>query len=166
MAICLSFPFSWVAQPGAWGLPLLGADFLCHFLSPKLNRGSGAQPLLVLVFSTASYPQLVWSSKLVRGSRRPLLPGAVFSTASFSNSLTPTPQKKPWISCALSYIIVQCPLRHRADITVMQKLNTWMRLIAFHIAPIPLGKVWIQLFSLQLWVNSKTDKVLQPWLGN
>ena len=24
---------------------------------------------------------------------------------------------------------------------------------AFHIALIPLGKVWIQLFSLQLWVN-------------
>ena len=31
------------------------------------------------------------------------------------------------------------------------------RLIAFHIALIPLGKVWIQLFSLQLWVNSRID---------
>ena len=31
------------------------------------------------------------------------------------------------------------------------------RLIAFHIALIPLGKVWIQLFSLQLWINSRTD---------
>ena len=30
-------------------------------------------------------------------------------------------------------------------------------LIAFHIALIPLGKVWIQLFSLQLWVNSRVD---------
>ena len=30
-------------------------------------------------------------------------------------------------------------------------------LIAFHIAQIPLGKVWIQLFSLQLWVNSRAD---------
>ena len=28
---------------------------------------------------------------------------------------------------------------------------------AFHIALIPLGKVWIQLFSLQLWVNSRAD---------
>ena len=27
--------------------------------------------------------------------------------------------------------------------------------IAFHIALIPLGKVGIQLFSLQLWVNSR-----------
>ena len=31
---------------------------------------------------------------------------------------------------------------------------SWTRLIAFQIALIPLGKVWIQLFSLQLWVNS------------
>ena len=30
----------------------------------------------------------------------------------------------------------------------------------FHIARIPLGKVWIQLFSLQLWVNSRADWVL------
>ena len=30
-------------------------------------------------------------------------------------------------------------------------------LFAFHIALIPLGKVWIQLFSLQLWVNSRVD---------
>ena len=29
--------------------------------------------------------------------------------------------------------------------------------LTFHIALIPLGKVWIQLFSLQLWVNSRTD---------
>ena len=29
------------------------------------------------------------------------------------------------------------------------------RLIAFHIVLIHLGKVWIQLFSLQLWVNSR-----------
>ena len=35
------------------------------------------------------------------------------------------------------------------------KSLTW--LIAFHIALIPLGKVWIQLFSLQLWVNSRAD---------
>ena len=40
------------------------------------------------------------------------------------------------------------------------------RNIAFHIALIPLGDVWIQLFSLQLWVNSRTDCVLRPWLGN
>ena len=40
------------------------------------------------------------------------------------------------------------------------------RTIAFHTALIPLGKVWIQLFSLQLRVNCRTDWVLQPWWGN
>ena len=44
--------------------------------------------------------------------------------------------------------------------------KSWTRLIAFHIALIPLGKVWIQLFSLQLWVNSRADWFLQPWWGN
>ena len=34
----------------------------------------------------------------------------------------------------------------------------------FHL--ILLGKVWIQLFSLQLWVNSRADLVLRPWWGN
>ena len=37
------------------------------------------------------------------------------------------------------------------------EFKSWTRLIAFHIALIPLGKVWIQLFSLQLWVNSRAD---------
>ena len=46
------------------------------------------------------------------------------------------------------------------------EFKSWPRLITFHIALIPLGKVWIQLFSLQLWVNSRTDWVLQPWIGN
>ena len=32
-------------------------------------------------------------------------------------------------------------------------------LIAFHIALILLGKVWIQLFSLQLWVNSEATSL-------
>ena len=33
MAISVSFPFSWAALPGAWGLPLLGAGFLYRILS-------------------------------------------------------------------------------------------------------------------------------------
>ena len=40
------------------------------------------------------------------------------------------------------------------------EFKSWTRLIAFHIALIHLGKVWIQLFSLQLWVNSRTHWVL------
>ena len=50
--------------------------------------------------------------------------------------------------------------------TRRHEFKSWTRLIAFHMALIPLRKVWIQLFSLQLWVNSRTDLVLQPWRGN
>ena len=45
----------------------------------------------------------------------------------------------------------------RRNWTRRHEFKSWTRLIAFHIALIPLGKVWIQLFSLQLWVNSRTD---------
>ena len=34
MAISVSFPFSWAAQPGAWGSASLAADFLYRILSP------------------------------------------------------------------------------------------------------------------------------------
>ena len=59
-----------------------------------------------------------------------------------------------------------CNGYRRRKWTRRNDFKSWTRFIAFHIALIPLGKVWIQLFSLQLWVNSKTDCVLQPWLGN
>ena len=59
-----------------------------------------------------------------------------------------------------------CSRYRRRKWTRRHEFKSWMRLIAFHIALIPLGKVWIQLFSLQLWVNSRTDWILQPWWGN
>ena len=46
--------------------------------------------------------------------------------------------------------------RHR-NWTRRHEFKSWTILIAFHISLIPLGKVWIQLFSLRLWVNSKAD---------
>ena len=55
---------------------------------------------------------------------------------------------------------------HRRKWTRQHEFKTWTRLIAFHITLIPLGKVWIQLFSLQLWVNSRADWFLQPWWRN
>ena len=68
------------------------------------------------------------------------------------------------------YVIIgRCPWcnSYRPRIwTRRYEFNSWTRLIAFHIALISLGKVWIQLFSLQLWVNSRTDWVLPPWWGN
>ena len=36
----------------------------------------------------------------------------------------------------------------------------------FHKAPILLRKVWIQLFSIQLWLISRADLVLKVWYGN
>ena len=50
-----------------------------------------------------------------------------------------------------------CSRYRRRKWTRRYEFKSWTRLIAFHIALIALGKVWIQLFSLQLWVNSRTD---------
>ena len=64
---------------------------------------------------------------------------------SFSCSVI-TVWRCPWCNCY-----------RRRKWTRRHEFKSWTRLIAFHIALIPLGKVWIQLFSLQLWVNSRTD---------
>ena len=45
--------------------------------------------------------------------------------------------------------------------TRRHEFKSWTRLIEFHIVLIPLGKVWIQLFSLQLWVNSLGEATCQ-----
>ena len=50
-----------------------------------------------------------------------------------------------------------CNGYRRRKWTRRHEFKSWIWLISFHIALIPLGKVWIQLFSLQLWVNSRTD---------
>ena len=59
-----------------------------------------------------------------------------------------------------SIMSMRCPwcsgYRHRKWKRRLE-FKSWTRLIAFHIALIPLRKVWIQLFSLQLRVNSRTD---------
>ena len=50
-----------------------------------------------------------------------------------------------------------CNGYRRRKWTRRHELKPWSRQIAFHIALIPLGKVWIQSFSLQQWVHSRTD---------
>ena len=42
------------------------------------------------------------------------------------------------------------------------EFKSWTRLIAFHIALIPLGKVWIQLFSLPVKLRLKIDLASYP----
>ena len=58
------------------------------------------------------------------------------------------------------YLVRKCPWCYgyrRWKWTRRHEFKSWTRLIAFHTALIPLGKVWIQLFSLQVWVNSRAD---------
>ena len=59
-----------------------------------------------------------------------------------------------------------CNGYRRRKWTRRHEFKSWTRLIAFPIALIPLGKVWIQSFTLQLWVNSRANWVLQSWWGN
>ena len=40
------------------------------------------------------------------------------------------------------------------------EFKSWTKLFTFYKALIPFGKVWIQLISLQLWINCRADWVL------
>ena len=67
-----------------------------------------------------------------------------------------------YFSCVSVCSVFECSVSititlRRRKWTRRHEFKSWTRLIAFHIALIPLGKVWIQLFSLQLWVNSRAD---------
>ena len=61
----VSFPFTYAAQPAAWGHTMLGAGFLYHILSPtdqvsKLNRGSPGPLLLGAGFLYHIFLQTNW----------------------------------------------------------------------------------------------------------
>ena len=79
------------------------------------------------------------------------------SSRTMHQSISPSLLQTIWPKWA-STQFRRCPwcngYRHRIW-TRRYEFKSWTRLIAFHIALIPLGKVWIQLFSLQLWVNSR-----------
>ena len=60
------------------------------------------------------------------------------------------PYLYPCATLKLSVMVIVAGIGH-GDTSSNPGLN------AFHIALIPLGKVLIQLFSLQLWVNSRAD---------
>ena len=68
-----------------------------------------------------------------------------------------------WVPCFIAYEPLCYSFRKW---TRRHEFKSWTRLMAFHKVLIPLGKVWIHLFSLQLWVNNWADWVLQPWLDN
>ena len=106
---CVSFPFSWTTQPGAWGPSLSGICSSIQHLISNCNcsiRGlraysAGCWLSLPHLVSNSSDPQLInW------GPEDSLCWVLAFSTASCLQLVwSPT----DWISCALSYIIVQHP---------------------------------------------------------
>ena len=68
--------------------------------------------------------------------------------------------KVPHSKGKVSLFVRRCPWCNGYRLrkwTRRHEFKSWTRLIAFHIALIPLGKVWIQLFSFQLWINSRAD---------
>ena len=91
-----------------------------------------------------------------------VLPSLLFNTKLLKISIKLVGEKKVMFldTTATKFCFIICPwcncYRCRKW-TRRHEFKSWMKLIAFHIALIPLGKVWIQLFSLQLWVNSRID---------
>ena len=74
--------------------------------------------------------------------------------------LNNTPQAKIFNKNNIKVGYRRCPWCNgyrRRKWTRRHEFKSWTKLIAFHIALIPWGKVWIQLFSLQQWVNSNAD---------
>ena len=70
----------------------------------------------------------------------------------------------PPTDCFVLSELFRCPWCNgyrRGKWTRRLEFKSWTRMIAFHIALIPFGKEWIQLFPLQQWVNSRTDWALQ-----
>ena len=64
---------------------------------------------------------------------------------------------QPWTNYLLHRTCPWCNGYSRRKWTRRHEFKSWTRLIAFHIELLPLRKIWIQLFSLQLWVNSRAD---------
>ena len=78
----------------------------------------------------------------------------LYSSSHGLNSITAFQQKN---KKSLLAKVDMCNSYRRRKWTRRHDFKSWTWLIAFHIALIPLGKVWIPLFSLQLWVNSRAD---------
>ena len=123
-------------------------------------------PTLVLFSACLLHSLLMWlTASLLSPHNQPLLFCCVLSIFVLIKLIF-----MAFCAVRTSRIInISCPWCNgyrRRKWTRRYEFKSWTRMIAFHIALIPLGKVWIQLFSLQLWVNSRTDWVLQPWWGN
>ena len=81
--------------------------------------------------------------------------GKISKTKSLRNYITLL--NPPWWGLVCCMLWPWCNCYRRWIWTRRHEFKSWTWLVAFHIELIPLGKVWIQLFSLQLWVNSRAD---------
>ena len=57
-----------------------------------------------------------------------------------------------YVHAAADNSLLECSMHTHTHISIY----IYMRLCVFHIVQISLGKVWIQLFSPQLWINGRT----------
>ena len=61
----ISFPFSWAAQPGAWGPTLLGAGFLYRMLSTTgLVSKTNWLPVFTELYNSSTPTFFLWASQI------------------------------------------------------------------------------------------------------
>ena len=142
-------------------------SLICH---KKFLRQS------LLIFIIKGFRNVVFIFSVISTTFRPIYPPGFFRCLSKSGTYTELRTTSfigsTGVTCSDSVtynrvqvlsipILWRCPwcngYRRRKWIQ-RHEFKSWTRLIAFHIALIPLGKVWIQLFSLQLWVNSSLNE--------
>ena len=63
MAISVSFPFFWAAQPGAWGPASLGAGFLYRILSPTCLIPNWLNFLCTELYNSSTSTFFLWASQ-------------------------------------------------------------------------------------------------------
>ena len=110
--------------------------------------------------------QMGFVTRFLNGTSQEMKPKSNESTNLGTKLKTPILKPPERFHHSLLWRCPWCNSYRRRKWTRRHEFKSWTRLIAFHIALMPLGKVWIQLFSLQLWVNSRTAFVLQLWWGN
>ena len=123
---------------------------VCCCISNVLSRFQCVKPLLEPNFRKLSPPHIY-------AARVPL---HVFTSSHLAAQLSKNESPPPFCRVSLGLTggrLWRCPWCNgyrRRIWTRRHEFKSWTRLIAFHIALIPLRKVW---------VNSRTDWVLQPW---
>ena len=148
-----SIHHSWLAK--GLGLGLLCWGFKGVQNKHSSNRVSSISSRTIHQSTTPSLSQTIWARQcLTIHIVQTLLP------VTFGYSLS----SEAVVMRQLTRLIASSRLRcswcngyHRRKWTRWHEFKSSTKLIAFHIVLIPLGKVWIQLFSLQLWVNSRAD---------